>query len=167
MIEPMIEPGLTALATAVLSVEPEPERILQIGCGQGDGVFFLAREFPRARVRGLDRSQEAIDRAVTRMGLDPEGRVAFKRGGRRPLPYPDDFFDLVVQTGGLLLPVDVTRVLRAGGWLIYLERSRWWWPLPPRSFRLARILRRLGFETVNLGEVADEPFYVGRLLEPP
>ena len=157
--------GLAALATAVLSVEPEPERILQIGCEQGDGVFFLAREFPHARVRGLDRSQEAIDRAVARMGLDPEGRVAFKRGGRRPLPYPDDCFDLVVQTGGLLLPVDVTRVLRADGWLIYLERPRWWWPLPPRAFRLARTLRRLGFETVKLGEVGDESFYVGRFLE--
>lgn len=161
----MTESGLAALATAVLNVEPEPERILQIGCGEGDGVFFLAREYPHARIRGLDRSEEAIRRAVSRMGLDPEGRVAFKRGGRRPLPYPDDFFDLVVQTGGLLLPVDVTRVLRARGWLIYLERPRWWWPLPPRSSRLARTLARLGFEAVALGEVADEPFYVGRRLD--
>jgi ubiquinone/menaquinone biosynthesis C-methylase UbiE len=161
----MTETGLAALATAVLSVEPEPERVLQIGCGEGDGVFFLAREYPRARIRGLDRSEESIRRAVARMGLDPEGRVAFKQGGRRPLPYPDDFFDLVVQTGGLLPPVDLTRVLRAGGWLIYLERSHWWWPLPPRSSRMARTLGRLGFELVELGEVAEEPFYVGRLLD--
>lgn len=161
----MTDSGLAALATAVLSVEVEPERILQIGCGEGDGVFFLAREYPHARIRGLDRSEEAIRRATHRMGLDPEGRVAFKHGGRRPLPYPDDFFDLVVQTGGVLLPVDVTRVLRAGGWLIYLERPRRWWPLPPRSPRLARTLGRLGFEAVKLGEVAGEPFYVGRLLE--
>jgi ubiquinone/menaquinone biosynthesis C-methylase UbiE len=158
----MSEPGLAALATAVLRIDAEPERILQIGCGKGDGVFFLAREYPRARVRGLDRSAEAIRAAVARIGLDPEGRVAFKQGPRRPLPYPDDQFDLVVQSGGLLLPSDRTRVLRPEGWLIYLERPRRWWPARRRSARFARILKRLGFETVALGEVADEPFYVGR-----
>ena len=58
-------------------------------------VLFLAREFPAARVRGVDSSEESIREAVARVGLDPEGRVAFKRGSRRSLPYPDDLFDLV------------------------------------------------------------------------
>ena len=31
-----------------------------------------------------------------RVGLDPEGRVAFKVGAPRGLPFPDDHFDLVV-----------------------------------------------------------------------
>src|SRR5690348_18492756 len=41
--------SLPALAAAVLRVPRDPERVLEIGCGEGDGVLFLAREFPRAR----------------------------------------------------------------------------------------------------------------------
>ena len=37
--------------------------------------------------------------ASRRVGLDPEGRVAFKLGGPRKIPYPDDQFDLVVIDG--------------------------------------------------------------------
>lgn len=90
----METPPLTPLAAAALRVG-SPERVLQIECGEGDGALFLAREFPRARVRGVDRSEAAIRRASARVGLDPEGRVAFKVGSPRSLPFPDDLFDLV------------------------------------------------------------------------
>ena len=63
-------------------------------------------------------------RAVARVGLDPEGRVAFKRAGRRSLPYPDGLFDLVVQAGGPLRPRELARVLGAGGLLLLIGRRR-------------------------------------------
>ena len=93
-------PPLTPLAAAVLHVAPAPERVLEIECGAGDATLFLAREYPTARVRGVDRSEENVRAATARIGLDPEGRVAFKVGGPRSLPYPDDFFDLVVEVDG-------------------------------------------------------------------
>ncbi|MGB7589331.1 MAG: class I SAM-dependent methyltransferase [Solirubrobacterales bacterium] len=112
-------PALTPLATAVLDVPSNPERILEIGCGEGDGVLFLAREYPSARIRGVDSSADAIRGAVARVGLDPEGRVAFKQGRPSSLPYPDGFFDLVVQSDGRLRMREVARVLRPGGHLIF------------------------------------------------
>jgi ubiquinone/menaquinone biosynthesis C-methylase UbiE len=157
---------LEGLATAVLHVPGTPERVLEIGCGEGDGVLFLAREFPSARVRGTDRSREAIDRAVARVGLDPEGRVAFKRGARRSLRYPDDFFDLVAQRHGALLLGEAVRVLKPGGHLLYVEHPQ---PrlLRPRPRRLRRGLERSGFETVRTGEGDGWSFYVGRLTDDP
>ncbi len=150
----MPTPSLTALATAVLHVRDLPERILEIGCGEGDGVFFLAREFPAARVRGLDPSEEAIAAAVGRVGLDPEGRVAFKQGGPRRLPYPDEFFDLVALSGGRLRPRELARVLRPGGHLIAIGRRRLLeWRLGARDF-----------DPVEAGEeVEGERFQVFRL----
>ena len=131
----MPTPTLTALAAAVLHVRDLPERILEVGCGEGDGVFFLAREFPAARVRGLDPSEEAIAAAVGRVGLDPEGRVAFKQGGPRRLPYPDEFFDLVALADGRLRPRELARVLRPGGHLIAIGRRRLLeWRLGARGF---------------------------------
>lgn len=153
MIGLVPSPSLVALAAAVLRLPDRPERALEIGCGRGDGVLFLAREFPSARVRGVDASAEAIREAVSRVGLDPEGRVAFKRGRSRALPYPDDFFDLVAQAGGGLRPGEIARVLRSGGHLILVGEWRWldW---------------RLGghrFEQLESGEVDGARFHVMRL----
>jgi ubiquinone/menaquinone biosynthesis C-methylase UbiE len=149
----MPSPSLTALAAAVLHVRDLPERALVIGCGDGDGVLFLAREFPAARVRGVDPSAEAIREATARVGLDPEGRVAFKRGATRALPYPDDFFDLVAQAGGGLRPGEIARVLRPGGHLILVGEWRWLeWRLGGR-----------GFDPVETGAVEGERFHVARL----
>jgi ubiquinone/menaquinone biosynthesis C-methylase UbiE len=139
---------LIPLAAAVLRVPGRPERILEVGCGSGDGVLFLAREFPAARVRGVDRSAGAIHDAVARVGLDPEGRVAFKRCGRRALPYPDGFFDLVVQERGPLRPGELARVLREGGRLLLIGRRRL------ADWRLAQ----RGFERFERGEAGGEPF---------
>ncbi len=161
MIDVVQAPALTALAAAVLHVPP-PERALEIGFGEGDGVLFLAREFPAARVRGVDRSAEAVRRAVARVGLDPEGRVAFKQGKARSLPYPDEMFDLVVQTHGALWVGEVVRVLRPGGHLVYVDAPRWSW-LRSRPRGLARGLARQGFEQLWLGRESRRTTYVGRL----
>jgi ubiquinone/menaquinone biosynthesis C-methylase UbiE len=141
-------PSLTALATAVLLVPERPERILEVGCGEGDGVLFLAREFPSARVRGVDRSAEAIQAVTARAGLDPEGRVAFKQGGARSLPYPDGFFDLVVHSGGPLLAAELARVLRPAGCLLVIG--------PRRALR--RRLSFRGFVPTESDEIEGTPF---------
>jgi ubiquinone/menaquinone biosynthesis C-methylase UbiE len=109
--------ALTRLATAVLDV-PAPERALVCGCGDGEPVLFLAREFPSARVRGTDPSAKRVQAASARVGLDPEGRVAFKQSGPRRLPFPDEFFDLVVVFEGRPSPREIARVIRPEGRLI-------------------------------------------------
>lgn len=106
----MPDPALTRLATAVLGL-PIPERALVCGCGDGEPVLFLAREFPSARVRGVDPSAERVREASARVGLDPEGRVAFKQSTKRRLPFPDQFFDLVVIFEGRPSPREIARVM--------------------------------------------------------
>ena len=78
----MHAPPLTPLAAAVLHV-PVPERALVIGCGDGEAVLFLAREFPAARIRGVDPSEPLVREASTRVGLDPRlGRGSRQKKGR-------------------------------------------------------------------------------------
>lgn len=161
-------PLLTPLAAAVLHVG-DPERVLQVECGDGEGALFLAREFPSARVRGVDRSEGAVRRAAGRVGLDPEGRIAFKQGAPRSLPYPADHFDLLAAIDARPTVAEAARVLRPGGFLVLAESRR---PEAPagiggRLFR--RRLARRGFESIWAQPAGDGSFSVSRLRggEPP
>jgi ubiquinone/menaquinone biosynthesis C-methylase UbiE len=160
---PMSTPPLTPLAAAALRVVPAPERVLEIECGDGDGALFLAREFPSARVRGVDRSAEHVRAATARVGLNPEGRIAFKQGRPGALPYPDDFFDLVAQIDGRPASAEVARVLRPGGYLIHAHSG----PLGALGEAAERLLhRRLarrGIELIDTAAAGDGSFSVGRL----
>jgi ubiquinone/menaquinone biosynthesis C-methylase UbiE len=155
-------PLLTPLAAAVLHVG-DPERILQVDCGEGDGVLFLAREFPSARIRGVDSSAEAAHRAGARIGLDPEGRVAFKQGGPRSLPFPANHFDLLAAVDARPSPAEAARVLRPGGFLALASTHA---PAAPAGWRgkmLRRRLARLGFESIWSEAAGDGSFSVLRL----
>jgi ubiquinone/menaquinone biosynthesis C-methylase UbiE len=155
-------PVLTPLAAAVLHVG-DPERILQVECGDGEGALFLAREFPSARVRGIDRSAEAVRRAGDRVGLDPEGRIAFKRGAPRSLPFPDDQFDLLAGLDARPAAAEAARVLRPGGFLVLACSAR---PdalggVGGRLFH--RRLARVGFLPIWSQPAGDGSFSVVRL----
>ncbi len=158
----MDAPPLTPLAAAVLRV-PVPERALVVGCGDGEPALFLAREFPAARVRAVDPAESTIRQAQARVGLDPEGRIAFKQASPGGLPYPDDFFDLLAHLGGRVSPREAARVLRSGGHLILAPLD------PPRFFPAARgrllgaRLERHGFVLVHDAWAGDGKFTVVRL----
>ena len=154
---------LAPLAAALLHVKPEPERALDIGTGTGTGALLIAREFPRARVRGIDISEEMVKRAQRRVGLDPEGRIAFRVADAAELPYEADSFDLVAQLNMPPFFAEITRVLRPGGHAIVA--SSWGAATPfytPTSV-LERHFRRHGLETVASGEAGDGTFHVARL----
>ncbi len=157
---------LEPLAAAVLHVSPAPERILDIGCGTGEGTLFLAREFPQARVRGVDLSEEMIHAAVAKVGLDPEGRVAFRVGDAFSLPYPEDSYDLVTMLNVPPFIAEVERVLRPGGQVIVASSAG-----PETAFHTRPSLLRWkflqrGVDPVEIGEAGAGTFYVGRLAAP-
>ena len=154
---------LTPLAAAALHVDRAPERALEVECGDGSGALFLAREFPSARVRGVDRSERSVREATARVGLDPEGRIAFKVGAPTSLPYPDDFFDLVAQVDGRPAPREAGRVLKPGGYLIVARSRRSRVPFEPGERWLRTSLARGGFEPVQAGEAGEGAFLVARL----
>jgi ubiquinone/menaquinone biosynthesis C-methylase UbiE len=156
-------PPLTPLAAAVLRLDRPPERVLVLGCGDGDPVLFLAREFPAARVRGLDRSEDGIRAATARVGLDPEGRVAFKHGGGRSIPFPDEHFDLLVALDLKPSPGEVRRVLRPGGNLLLVATGSGS-GLVPDSGWLWRRLRRRGVEPVRHETAGAGSFSFGRFV---
>jgi len=65
-------PVLRRTARAIEAICETPETIVDLGCDIGVLTCFLAERFPHARVVGIDRSREALDRAgeiVDRLGV--------------------------------------------------------------------------------------------------
>ena len=158
---------LAALARATLEVRPAPERILDIGAGTGAGSLFLAREFPSARVRGVDISEAMISRARDKVGLDPEGRIAFRVADAAGLPYEDDSFDLIAQTNVPVFLPELTRVLRHDGYLIVSSSQGERTPFHTDLAQLSRALERRGFKLVSQGRVAAGTYLVARRSDGP
>jgi SAM-dependent methyltransferase len=154
---------LTPLATAVLEIDAAPERVLDLGCGTGTGTLFLAREFPQARVRGIDISEQMIREAKAKIGLDPEGRVAFRVADAADLPYDDDAFDLVAQVNMPPFFAETARVLRPHGHAIVTASWGAATPFYTPGPALERGFEKHGLEPVGEGEAAVGTYFVARL----
>jgi SAM-dependent methyltransferase len=100
---------------------------LDVGCGVGFGLEYLAREAPGLEVHGCDVSGVALERAAARVGAlnVPAGRVRAIRDGK--LPFDDRMFglvmcfDVVEHIDRVDLPAfrdELSRVCRPGGWLV-------------------------------------------------
>jgi SAM-dependent methyltransferase len=153
---------LAPLAAALLHVRPDPERALDVGTGLGEGALLIAREFPHARVRGVDLSEEMIRQAQGRIGLDPEGRVAFKVADAANLPFEDNSFDLVTHLNMPVFFAEIARVLRPGGFAIVAAT---WGPETPfytPDSVLERGFRRTGLERVESREAGEGTYFVAR-----
>ena len=153
---------LAPLAAAVLRVGPAPERVLDLGTGTGEAALFLAREFPRASVRGVDMSESMVKLAQAKVGLDPDGRVAFRVADASDLPFGGDSFDLVAQLNMPPFFAETARVLRPGGFAIVASS---WGPATPfytPDSVLERGFRRRGVEAFEAGETGNGSGWVGR-----
>lgn len=105
-------------------------RALDIGCGNGRNLLYLAHSFGM-RGLGYDISSEAVAQATAQraaLGIAPE-RVEFQvRDLRSPIPLPDASCTIVLDmmASHILkkderdaLMYEVLRVLRPGGWLFF------------------------------------------------
>ncbi len=80
------------------NVERAQVKILEVGCGTGNNLWFAARE--GFCVYGVDGSKSAIEFAqnyFAKEGLKGDLRV----GDFTKLPFESDFFDLVIDRGSL------------------------------------------------------------------
>ena len=100
--------------------------ILEVGCGPGPNVWYLARE--GYKVAGIDSSPTAIQRARERLNADrlPSGGgvVDLQVGNFVNLPWPADSFDAAADVSALyantladirLAINEIHRVLKVGG----------------------------------------------------
>ncbi|HKV89226.1 MAG TPA: class I SAM-dependent methyltransferase [Candidatus Dormibacteraeota bacterium] len=75
---------------------PQPEAILDIGCGTGRLLRIAEQRFAGARLEGVDAAEGMIKQA---QASAPSGsKVGFQLGTAEHLPFSDGEFDLVFST---------------------------------------------------------------------
>ena len=107
----------------------EGSRVLDVGCGSGGPVLYLARAF-LAQVTGADHNPEAVAtaaRLAAQQGVAARARFVTADAGR-PLPLDDGQFDAIVcidainhlpDRAGVLR--DWRRLLKPGGRLLFTD----------------------------------------------
>lgn len=127
--EPVRRAGLD-----MLDAQPG-QKILEIGCGTGRSLVYLARSVgSRGAVFGIDLSGKMLGISETRVrdeGLDE--RVKLSNGDALHLPYPSDTLDGIFMSFTLelfdtpeipLVLAECRRVLKQGGSLVVVGMSR-------------------------------------------
>jgi len=72
--------------------------VLDTGCGTGLAMRFLQRELPELRVHGNDPSEDLLGVAIRAHGIRAE---QLDCASSERLPYADESFDVVLETGVL------------------------------------------------------------------
>lgn len=102
------------------------KKVLEVGCGLGEGLNFVSRLVNASQIVGLDLSRAATDRANARLSRGDQLR--FVQGDAEALPFPDGEFDVVINVesshnypdlGGFL--DEAARVLKPGGYLSHVD----------------------------------------------
>jgi ubiquinone/menaquinone biosynthesis C-methylase UbiE len=131
-------------ATLALAAEivPQPESVLDIGCGTGKLLRQARTYWPEANLIGVDPAKGMIEMAQR---LTPN--ATFLAGMAEALPLPDASVDLALSTtsfhhwhdqaAGLR---EIARVLRPGGYVLLVDLSVPDWLV--QVFRLKRVHSR-------------------------
>lgn len=105
--------------THVEDLNLQPQNVLDVGCGQGGGMYYMTALFPDANFTGTDRNATVV--RLARRNLAERQNVKLARGSGTELNFPAKSFDLVLSVGApTYFPLtkyisEAARILAPGG----------------------------------------------------
>ena len=136
-----------SILDAVMQVDPSPETLLDIGCGDGSFTRALYHYLPGTSITGLDLSFPRYLAGAT--------GIRFVEGSVERLPFSSASFDLATASLSMHHWIDkwkgiseISRVLKPGGQLIIGDPLLQGWLGNPLLGRLAQSIDRGCFASV-------------------
>lgn len=107
------------------AVNLKDKSVLEIGCGRGGGLAYVAKTFSPSQALGIDLEKRAVNFANKHHQLE---MVQFKQGDAQKIPVEADSYDalLNVESSHRYLDMrafisEVSRVLKNGGHFLYTD----------------------------------------------
>jgi len=107
------------------AVDLKDKNIVEIGCGRGGGLAYIAKTFSPTNSLGIDLENRAVDFANS---YHKENGLKFKQGDALKIPIESNSFDVVlnVESSHRYLDMrqfvsEVSRVLKHNGYFLYTD----------------------------------------------
>jgi len=107
------------------SIDLKDKSLLEIGCGRGGGLFYVARHFPIRSASGVDLNKRASKFSSEHYNI--EG-LRFMQGDAQKLSFENESFDVILNVESSHRYRDmqaflgeVNRILRPGGHFLYTD----------------------------------------------
>lgn len=105
----------------------ERDRVLDVGCGNGQLTRLAARQARLGHARGVDLSGPMLAKARARAEAESISNVSFEQGDVQVHPFPEGAFDVALSRFGVMFFADpvaafanIGRALRPAGRLAFL-----------------------------------------------
>jgi len=134
----------------------QPQSILDVATGTGDMAIMMARQFPAAKIIGIDISEGMLEKGREKLlKANLGGRVNLQSGDSETINYPPASFDAVSVAFGVRNFEnlekglrEIYRVLTPGGKLIILEFSK------PKTIGIKQLYNLyMGFLAPQIGKI--------------
>ena len=100
-------------------------RVLEIGFGTGRNLCFVSKNFPKAKIYGVDILKESVEAGKRIAKVLNCKNIKFLKGDAKQLPFTNGYFDLILSQGVVEHFKDVSgimkeqvRVLNPDGYLV-------------------------------------------------
>ena len=150
------DPAHLAPLHAALEHTRPPRRVLDIGTGGGGSADLVASLHPQAEVVGIDISRRMLAHARRRFRRP---NLTFRLASAARLPYPDDWFDLVICVNAVPQPAELRRVCTADAEILCVFSFG---PAASAGSAWETRWRELGFRRIADGREGDGGFEVLR-----
>jgi ubiquinone/menaquinone biosynthesis C-methylase UbiE len=119
--------------------------LLDMGCGFGGTLLFIAEQFPGATCTGIDLSEPLLNMAVANCGeMGLSDRVGFKKMDVLKLEYENKSFDAVINlnmvhlvSDPLMMLNELARVIKPEGYYFIADLRRSWLGLIEKEIKSA------------------------------
>ncbi|KIH99009.1 methyltransferase [Streptomonospora alba] len=122
-----VNSGFNDHLLAVADIAPD-DRVLDVGCGNGQVTRIAARAARRGGTLGIDLSSPMLARARELAAAEGIADIAFEQGDAQVHPLPDADFDVALSRFAVMFFADpvaafanIARSLRPGGRLAFLS----------------------------------------------